>query len=215
MSDLFDAIKAGDADAVGRLLDSDRSLLDAAENNVSAPMFALYHGKGDVARLFVDRGKKLTFHEACALGEAAVVRRMLDADPSLLASRSPDGYPAAGLPIFFRQPEVARLLIERGADVNAHADNAQRVAPVHAAAAVCDHGTMRLLLAKGADPNARQQMDYTAMHGAASRGDVEMAKLLLAAGADPRSRATDGMTPADVAVKHGHAGFAEWLRGVT
>jgi ankyrin repeat protein len=215
MSELFDAIKTGDAAAVARLLDSDRSLLEATENNVSAPMFALYNGKTDLARLFVDRGKRLTFFEACALGEAAVVRRMLDADPSLLHSKSPDGYPAAGLPIFFRQPDVAKMLIERGADVNAHADNAPRVAPVHAAAAVCDRDTMRLLLAKGADPNARQQMDYTPLHGAASRGDVEMAKILLAAGADPQARTSDGATPVDVAIKYGHPEFAEWLRSAT
>jgi ankyrin repeat protein len=214
MSELFEAIKAGDAAAVARLLDTEHSLLDAHENNVSAVMFAVYHGKLDVARLFVDRGKRLMFHEACALGETAVVERMLDQDPSLLHSRSPDGFPAAGLPIFFRHPELARKLIERGADVNAHAENAQRVAPVHAAAAVCDHETMRLLLAKGANPNARQQMDYTPMHGAASRGDVEMARILLAAGAEPLPRASDGATPADVAVKYGHPDFAKWLSSV-
>jgi tankyrase len=68
-----------------------------------------------------------------------------------------------------------------------------------------------MLLDHGADPNARQQQDYTPLHGAASRGDVEMAKLLLAHGADRNARASDGMTAADVARKHGKGEFAEWI----
>ncbi len=215
MSALFDAIKKGGANEVERLLDDDPTLLDATENKISAILWAAYNGKPEMAELFVARGRKLTFHEACALGNTAAVRAMLDADPSLADSKSPDGFPSAGLAIFFGHPELARLLIERGADVNAHADNPARVALVHAAAAACDHATMRLLLERGADPNARQQMDYTALHGAASRGDVEMAKILLAAGADPHARGSDGATLADVANSHGHPEFSAWLQSVT
>ena len=101
-----------------------------------------------------------------------MVKEMLAEDPQLLHSRTPDGFPAAGLAIFFRHGELARWLIEQGADVNAAADNAMKVAPVHAAAAACDRETMALLLARGADPNAKQQVDYTPLHGAASRGDI-------------------------------------------
>jgi ankyrin repeat protein len=73
---------------------------------------------------------------------------------------------------------------------------------------------MRLLLERGADANARQQVDYTPLHGAASRGDVEMAKLLLANGADRSAKAGDGMTPADVARKYGKSEFADWLESL-
>jgi ankyrin repeat protein len=132
---------------------------------------------------------------------------MLDDDPHLLYSSSDDGFPALGLAIFFRHPEIARFLVDRGADVNEPAQNPQKVAPVHAAAAAQDRETMRLLLERGADVNARQQMDYTPLHGAASRGDLEMAKLLIEHGADANARASDGMTPADVAAKYGKA----WL----
>ncbi len=211
MSEFTDAIKAGDAGRVAALLDSDPSLLSQSENNITPILLAIYHGKADVARLLVDRGAPVSFAEAVALGDAERVKSMLARDPALLHSRSADGFPAAGLAIFFKHPELARWLIEQGADVNAAAENAQRVAPVHAAAAVCDRETMRLLLERGADPNAKQQMDYTALHGAASRGDVEMARLLLAHGADRNAKAADGMTPAEVAAKYGHPQFAEWM----
>jgi ankyrin repeat protein len=136
---------------------------------------------------------------------------MLEATPSLLDTKSADGYPPLGLAIFFRQPDVAKFLIECGADVNAAADNQQRVAPLHAAAAVGDRETMKLLLERGADPNARQQVDFTPLHGAASRGDVEMAKMLIAHGADPAARSSDGMDAAAFAVKFKQPEFAEWL----
>jgi ankyrin repeat protein len=70
---------------------------------------------------------------------------------------------------------------------------------------------MRLLLERGADANARQQLDYTALHGAASRGDIEMGKLLLSHGAVRDAKGSDGMTPADIARKYGKPEFAEWL----
>jgi ankyrin repeat protein len=211
MSELTDAIKAGDAARAASLIDADPALLTQSENGVTPLLLAMYHGKPELARLLADRGAPLSFGEAVALGDTERVQSMLAADPQLLHSRTPDGYPAAGLAIFFRHSALARLLIEAGADVNAAAENAQRVAPLHAAAAVCDHDTMRLLLERGADPNARQQLDYTPLHGAAARGDEESAKLLLAHGARRDPKATDGMTPADVARKYGKVEFAEWL----
>ena len=73
---------------------------------------------------------------------------------------------------------------------------------------------MRLLLERGADPNARQQLDFTPMHAAAGRGDVEMARLLLEFGAERGLKATDGQTPANAASGHGHPEFAEWIEGL-
>lgn len=211
MSELTDAIRAGESDRVAALLDTDISLAAQSENGVTPLMLAIYHGKTDIARMLVDRGVPVSFGEACALGDEARAKAMLDDDPHLLYSRSEDGFPPLGLAVFFRNGALARWLIDRGVDVNAAAENAQRVTPLHAAAAVCDHETMRMLLDRGADPNARQQMEYTPLHGAASRGDVEMGKMLLAHGAEREAKGSDGMTPADVARKYGHPEFAEWI----
>ncbi|PYQ53179.1 MAG: hypothetical protein DMF59_02470 [Acidobacteria bacterium] len=137
---------------------------------------------------------------------------MLDRDPSLLQSYSEDGYPIAGLAIFFRHPELARDLIQRGADVNAAAKNPQRVAPIHAAISVGDFDTIKLLLERGANPNAKQESGLTALHSAAAHGDVKIAKLLLDHGADPKARTDDGKDAADVAQKYNQPAFAEWFR---
>lgn len=212
MSELADAIKAGDVARITSLIDADANVLAERANGATPVLFAIYHGKHDVARLIADRSAPLSFPELCALGESDRAKAMLAADPSLLDSRSPDGFPALGLAIFFGHGELARFLIEQGADVNAAADNAQRVAPLHAAAATCDHETTRALLAHGADPHAKQQNDYTPLHGAASRGDVALAKILLTHGADMWAKGSDGLTPADIAEKYGHP---TWLLALT
>ena len=209
--ELFEAVRKGDGGRVKALLDEDPSLVTVKSGNVSAILLGLYYGHPEIAQVFVQHGAKLSFHEACALGDASAMQ-VLDKNPGLLNALSEDGFPPVGLAIFFRHPELARKLIERGADVNAVAKNPQRVAPVHAAVTVKDYATTRLLLERGANANARQQEGFTGLHTAAGHGDVEMAKLLIEFGADPHAQTDDGKNAGDVAEKFGHPAFAEWFR---
>src|SRR2546430_11257185 len=181
--ELFDAIRRNDATAVGALLDEDRALLGATSRDITPVLFAMYNGHPELARLFTDRGAQLSVAELAALGD----RRALEGDVN---AYSADGYPILGLAIFFRQPELARELIARGADVNARARNPQQVQPIHAASTVRDHETVRLLLDRGADVNARQQLGYRPLHSAANNGDDALVDLLLARGADPDRKST-------------------------
>jgi ankyrin repeat protein len=211
MQELYDAIRNNDPAAIERLLEADPSLVSARSGETSAILYAVYHGHPEIARLFVDKGASLSFAEAIALGEGDRVKEMLARDPTLANSFSDDGYPSLGLAIFFRHPEIARHLVELGADVNAPARNAQKVAPIHAAAAVGDREMVRFLLERGANANARQQQGFAAIHTAAQHGDIEMATDLVKHGADPAAAADNGQTPADFAREKGKQDFVDWL----
>jgi ankyrin repeat protein len=204
MQELFDAITSNDSAAT-------QTALEKAGNS-SAILLSLYYGRRDLAQMLVDRGAKLTFAEACAFGDGKRVSELMKSDASLANSFSDDGFPAAALAIFFRNSEIARELIERGADVNAAARNPQKVAAIHAAATTGNREMVQMLLDRGADPNQRQQAGYVALHTAALHGDREMAEMLLRAGADPRLANDEGTTAEDLARQKGHEAFVDWLR---
>jgi len=209
--DFINAVRTGDAARVTQLLDADPSLANASVGPSSALLLAIYMGHAEVAKLIAARRTHFTPHESAALGDLDRVRKLIESDPKLLHKHSDDGFALLGFATFFGHDAVDRYLLDAGADVNAQATNPARIAPVHAAAAVRNHSMMKLLLERGANPNAKQQLDYTPLHTAAGRGDMEMARLLLAHGAERNAKGSDGKTPADVAREHGEATFAEWI----
>ena len=77
--------------------------------------------------------------------------------------------------------ELAKLLIDKGADVNAR-DKGGRTALMEAA--LEGHFELaKLLIDKGADVYAKQKSGWTALMSAAASGDLAMVKLLLEKGA--------------------------------
>lgn len=209
-SELFSAIKAGDLSQVTALLDANPSLLSATDDKgVSAILTAAYHGRSDIANLFVTRRTALDIFEAAATGDLGRVRE-LAAEAN---ATSPDGFQPLGLACFFGHTSVAEFLIlEAGADVHVASKNQMRVQPIHAAAARRSATLVRTLLENGADPNARQHLGFTALHAAAQQGDERTAELLLTAGADPSLQSDDGKMAADFAAAAGHEALATRLR---
>jgi uncharacterized protein len=147
---------------------------------------AVYRGDRDEAERLA-RGRELDVFEASALGRTERVRELVDADPSLANAWADDGFQPLGLASFFGQPETARVLVERGADVNSASRNRMKVMPLHSAAAAQDpqvrYEIAELLLEAGADPNARQQDDYTPLMAADQHGDARLRELLVRHGA--------------------------------
>src|ERR671914_2308949 len=123
-SDVFDAIAEGDVDRVRKLVAEDPSVAGARDaGDLSAVTQARYHGRGDIVDVLLAAEPELNVFEAAAVGRTQRVRELIDADPSLVAAFSPDGFTGLHLAAFFGHADIARMLVERGADTNAVARN--------------------------------------------------------------------------------------------
>ena len=146
---------------------------------------ALYEGRRDDAEQLVADGGELDLFEASAIGDSARLRELLDAgaDPNEFA---PDGFTPLTLACFFKRPQAAQLLLDRGADVHQRARNESiQVLPIQSAAA--DGGSVeivRMLLDAGADVNATQPGGFRAIDAARIDGNKELERLLLERGSE-------------------------------
>jgi ankyrin repeat protein len=206
------AAREGKADELQVLVESEPRLAEARDSSgVSAILIALYHGHPEIARWLGDRRTNLDIFEAAALGDVERVRTLLAGQPAVAAAWSPDGFTALGLASFVGHLPVVRLLIERGADVNAVGRNAGKYTPLTGAVTASHAPVVAELLRHGADANYRYSAGYTPLHVAAANGSTDIVKLLLEAGARQDARAEDGQTPRDYALHRGHGELAAML----
>ena len=157
-------------------------------------------------------GINLDLFEAAATGNLPAIESTLAAQPDLAQAWSTDGWTPLHLAAAFGTPEAVQLLLDRGAQVDAVSKNPQANQPLHAALALGRNPeTIRMLLAAGADPNARQTAGYTALFSAAAANRRDLAEILIAHGAHPSQQNDFGQTAATFARERNHAELAAWL----
>ena len=101
--------------------------------------------------------------------------------------------------------EMVQVLLDCGVDINSQSES--RNTPL-------DYGSQdghrndarvaRLLIAHGADPNARNMRGYTPLHRASEYGRIEIVRLLIEHGANVEVKDDEGRTPLDVATSQQH-----------
>jgi ankyrin repeat protein len=193
VSEVFDAIAAGDVDRV-RALAKHGAERDA--QGVSAVRMARYHRRDDMVEALMPPPEALDVWDTAALGQTERLRALLDEDPPRVEAVSPDGFRPLGLAAFFGHEAGVRLLLERGADVRARGEGAIRTTALEAATAADEAAIARLLLDAGADPASAQPDGFTPLHAAAANRNRELYDLLLERGADPAAVAGDGTSAA-------------------
>ena len=150
---------------------------------------ALYAGDRDGVDELLAANPELDVFEAAAFGRGERLRELLDEDPSRANAFGADGFHPLGLACFFGHLDAARLLLDRGADVNALSTNEHvQTAAIHASAAAAGDEAMRyelvkLALERGADPNLPQGGGFRAIDAARQNGDSRVEQLLLEHGA--------------------------------
>ena len=206
---VIEAIEKGDRDALRAALDTHPDLAAARDSDgTTVVMKAIYGGRKDFAELIADHMDEIDLFTAAALGRMDVLETRVNASPEAVDVRAADGFTALHLAAYFGGPDAVRLLLARGADLTAVADNPMRVRPLNSAVAGGHTESVRVLLAAGADVNAVQQQDITPLMGAAAGGRREIVEFLLEAGADKTLRSADGSTAADYARQRGHDDLA-------
>jgi uncharacterized protein len=177
----------------------------------SEAMQALYAGDRAKGEGLLTAGRETIF-EAAAFGRVERLGELLSEQPDLVRSWSEDGFTPLHLACFAGGADATRLLVERGADVEALARASfAQVRPLGTAAFARDRESARALLEAGADPNGRGDGGFAPLHSAAQNGDVEFVRLLLQSGADPGAASSDGRTPAALAREAGHEECAALL----
>jgi ankyrin repeat protein len=197
----FNAIKNGDKAVVQKLLKQDPSLAKASdEKSRTAILFAVYAKHKDIAELLISSGVEPNIFEAAATGRIARVRELLKQNPELVQAFSPDGWTA--LHLNFNNLEMAKLLIDSGADLNLNSKNKLNATPLQGAAANNWIDIAKLYLSRGANVNCRSEEGGSPLHEAAGNGFVEFARLLIDNGADVNQRDDDGKTPLTISLEY-------------
>ena len=186
MASIFESIKAGDVEAVRSAVSSDPGVAASRDDKgLSAVRAALYNQKQDVADVLLEAKPELDVFDAAAVGDVDRLTELLDGDGDLVSARSEDGFTPLHLAAFFKRGPAVRLLLDRGADVGAVADNEMQVQPLHSGVAGGSREVVAALLRAGADVNARQQGGITPFMAAEQdEEEGEMVRLLLDHGAE-------------------------------
>ena len=190
--------------------------LDNFESHYSALMMAAYKGDVPTMKVLIAGGADVNLQfrpnednalfAAATYGQRDAVAFLLDNKASIDAKS-----PSRGTPLVASacqgKFDTARLLVERGADVNAQATTSLQT-PLGCAAAQRNVEFIQLLLDKGANINTPNDRGYTPLHIAldGSPRDVEKsaasALLLISRGANVNATTDNTVTPLGIAVQN-------------
>ena len=219
---LCEAARAGRTDLVRALLDAgapanggDTALCAAAERGHlevvkmliaagadpargSPAVHAARAGHTEILRFIAARVGPLAgdISLAVALGKVDAVADRLKREPELVRKRDKEGWTLLHIACLNRQPGIALMLIEAGAEVNAERKR-RKTTPLECAVMSVAPGCAKILLENGADIGVRST-GCTPIQRAAAKdepGADELVKVLIDGGASLEDRCSSGWTP--------------------
>jgi len=105
--------------------------------------------------------------------------------------------------------DLARMLVERGADVSAQKKDGSTA--LHLASRYGRVDLARMLVERGADVSAQNKDGLTALHLASRYGHVDLARMLIEHSTNMAPQKKDGLTALHLASHYGHVDLARML----
>lgn len=139
-------------------------------------------------------GQINTFLRAIKAGDIAFVKDVLERDPASANRENSHGITPLMCALFAEQEDIVKLLVSKGANVNAD------FGPLGDAAYEGRISTVEYLISQGAEINGKDFNGHTPIFGAAEGGRLDVAKLLIARGAKVNVQGDFGATPLSTAV---------------
>jgi ankyrin repeat protein len=175
-------------------------------------------GKLDVARFLIERGADIhtnddnPLHSASQNGHLDVMQMLIDIGIAIDIRNRIQMTPLA-LSSTKGKVEVARFLIERGADVTVRDNNGCQWSPLHFASGNGHLDMARLLLDRGVDANIRRDDLWSPLHLVSANGHLhwQVAELLVQCGASVGIFNGKQETPLYQAVKTGEVAIVRLL----
>lgn len=123
-------------------------------------------------------------YKAAEGGALPAIKELLK-NGTAVDARNSQGRTALIAAVSERQREATKLLIDRGADVNAQSNNETGTHVLTWAAIAGDEEIVKLLLEKGAKTDVRAHNGLSPLCGAVNKGQTGVVRVLLERGADP------------------------------
>jgi ankyrin repeat protein len=179
-----------------------------------------------------------TFIQSVKNGDMETILRWLEQDPTLVHSQTEQGVSVVMLAMYYGKPDVAKLLVSKGASLNIFEATATgqlaRVQELVASdpnlvnatandgfqplglASFFGHTTVvHFLLGQGAEANVASKNEQRVMplHSAVAGQNLEIVQALLVAGADVNARQAGDFTPLHGAAENGQVEMVKLLLG--